>query len=145
LKFYALFAMRRCKMVLNPGRAEGAFMNPKSSCYFDNRRHAGMCAGSADSCDQGGRSKGLRNNQRRQGQNQAFCDIGQIGDQMEQANAKNESKKVEELSLKADELEKQLGPEYAAMVDGIQNVDPESEVGPEIRARIQALDKLCTK
>jgi hypothetical protein len=30
-------------------------------------------------------------------------------------------------------------------VDGIQNVDPESEVGLEIRATIQTLDKLCVK
>jgi hypothetical protein len=58
---------------------------------------------------------------------QAFCDIGKIGDEMEQANAKGDSKKVEELSLKADELGKQLGPEYAALMDGIGDVDPESE------------------
>jgi histone H3/H4 len=76
---------------------------------------------------------------------QAFCDIGKIGDEMEQANAKRDSKKVEELSLKADELGKQLGPEYAALMDGIGDVDPESEVGLEIRSTIQELDKLCTR
>ena len=43
---------------------------------------------------------------------------------MEDANARKESKKVEELSLKADELGKQLGPEWAALMDGIQDVDP---------------------
>ena len=76
---------------------------------------------------------------------QAFCDIGKIGDEMEQANAKRDSKKVEELSVKADELGKQLGPEYAALMDGIGDVDPESEVGLEIRSTIQELDKLCTR
>jgi mevalonate kinase len=74
---------------------------------------------------------------------QAFCDIGKIGDEMEQANAKRDSKKVEELSLKADELGKQLGPEYAALVDGLQDIDPQSEVGREISSTLDALDNLC--
>jgi hypothetical protein len=76
---------------------------------------------------------------------QAFCDIGKLGDQMEQANARRDSKKVEELSLKADELGKQLGPEWAALMDGIQDVDPESEIGQEIRSMMQDLDKECAK
>ena len=76
---------------------------------------------------------------------EAFCAIGKLGDQMEQANAKKDSKKVEELSLKADEMGKTLGPEYAALMDGIGDVDPDSEVGQEISSIIQALDKLCAK
>ena len=74
-----------------------------------------------------------------------FCDIGKLGDQMEQANATRDSKKVEELSLKADELGKQLGPEWAALMIRIQDVDPESEVGQEITSMMQELDKLCAK
>ena len=76
---------------------------------------------------------------------QTFCDMGKLGDQMEQANARKDSKKVEELSLKADELGKQLGPEWAALMGGIRDVDPESEVGHEINSMIQELDKLCAK
>jgi hypothetical protein len=76
---------------------------------------------------------------------QTFCDIAKLGDEMEQANAKKDSKKVEELSLKADELGKKLGPEYTALMDGIQDVDPESEDGQEIGSTIQALDKLCAQ
>jgi hypothetical protein len=76
---------------------------------------------------------------------QTFCEMGKLGDQMEEANKKGDSKKVEELSLKADELGKQLGPEYAALMDGIQDVDPNSEVGQEIGSTIQALDNLCAK
>ena len=75
----------------------------------------------------------------------AFCEIGKLGDEMEQANAKRDSKKVDELALKADELGKQLGAEYTALMDRIENVDPESEVGLEIRSTIQAFDKLCTQ
>jgi hypothetical protein len=76
---------------------------------------------------------------------QTFCDIGKLGNEMEQAIARGDSKKVEELSLKADELGRQLGPEYAALMDRIGAVDPESEVGLEIGSTIQALDKLCTQ
>jgi hypothetical protein len=35
------------------------------------------------------------------------------------------------------------GPEYAALMDGIQDIDPESEDGQEIASTIQRLDKLC--
>ena len=62
---------------------------------------------------------------------------------MEKANEKRDSKKFEELSLKEDELVKKLGTEYATLIDGIQNVDPQSEDGQEISSMIQALDKLC--
>ena len=75
---------------------------------------------------------------------QAFCDMGKLGDQMEEANAKNDSKKLEELDLKADELGRKLGPEYAALMNGLQDLDPKSEDVQQISLIIlQALDKLC--
>jgi hypothetical protein len=74
---------------------------------------------------------------------QTFCDVGKLGDEMEQASKKRDSKKVEELSLKVDELKVKLGPEYAALMNGIQDVDPDSEDGRQISATIQELDKLC--
>ena len=75
---------------------------------------------------------------------QAFCDIAKLGDQMEEANGKNDSKKVEELELKADELGRKLGPEYAALMNGLQNMDPKSEDIQQISLIIlKALDKLC--
>jgi hypothetical protein len=36
---------------------------------------------------------------------------------------------VDELSQKIDTLENTLGPEYLALVDGLQNIDAESESG----------------
>ena len=74
---------------------------------------------------------------------QTLCDIAKLGDEMEKANEKRDSKKFEELSLKEDELVKKLGAEYATLMDGIQNVDPQSEDGQEISSTIQALGKLC--
>ena len=73
----------------------------------------------------------------------AYCDMAELGDQMEQANEKRDSKKFEELSQKADELRKNLGPEYAAFMEGLQATDLQSPDGEEIGLTIQALDKLC--
>jgi hypothetical protein len=44
-----------------------------------------------------------------------------------------------------DELAKKLGPEYAALVDGLQDIDPESKVGQEIESVLVALQRLCTR
>src|SRR5262249_6689387 len=74
---------------------------------------------------------------------QAYCDMAKLGDQMEQANEKRDSKKFDELSRKMDELAKALGAEYAALMDGLPDIDPGSEDGKEIASTLDELDKLC--
>jgi mevalonate kinase len=74
---------------------------------------------------------------------QIFCDIGKLGDEIEQAAEKKDTRTADELRRKIDELGRKLGPEYAALMNGIQDVDPESEDGQQIGSTIQALDKLC--
>jgi hypothetical protein len=59
---------------------------------------------------------------------QIYCDVLKLS-QIAQAYEKNDRKMVDELSQKIDTLEKTLGPEYLALVDGLQDIDPESEVG----------------
>jgi len=76
---------------------------------------------------------------------QAFCDIGELGDQIEEANAKKDFKKVKELALKAEELGRKLSPEYGILMNGIQNVDADSEDGHQISSTILALEKLCAR
>ena len=41
------------------------------------------------------------------------------------------------------ELGKKLGSEYTALIDRLQDIDPESEVGHEISSTLDALDNLC--
>ena len=41
-----------------------------------------------------------------------------------------------------DELGKKLGPEYVALMVGLEEIDPESQDGQEIGS---TLDKLCAK
>jgi mevalonate kinase len=72
-----------------------------------------------------------------------YCEMGKLGDQMEQANEKEDSKKFDELFQKMYELGKKLGPEYAALIDGLQDIDPVSDVGQEISSTLDALDNLC--
>ena len=61
---------------------------------------------------------------------------------MEQANETGDSKKFDRLFQRIYELGKQLGPEYTALIDGLQDIDPEAEVGQEISSTLDALDNL---
>jgi hypothetical protein len=76
---------------------------------------------------------------------QTHCDMVKLGEQIEQATHKKDTKSVDELSTKLGELGPKLGPEYAALMDGLQDIDPESEEGQEIESALVALDKLCTR
>ena len=76
---------------------------------------------------------------------QTYCDIGKLNEQIEEADEKKDIKRTEELSQQIDALVKKLGPEYAALMDGLQEVDPESEDGKKIGLMFEPLDKLCAK
>jgi hypothetical protein len=76
---------------------------------------------------------------------QTYCDIGKLNEQIEEADEKKDVKKTEELSQQIDALGKKLGPEYAALMDGLQQLDPESEDGKKIGLMFEPLDKLCAK
>jgi hypothetical protein len=55
-------------------------------------------------------------------------------------------KTVDELSQKIERLEKILGPEYIALMDGLQKLGPENKKRiAEIMVQFAALDRLCTK
>ena len=74
-----------------------------------------------------------------------YCEMAKIGNQLEQINEEADTKKFEELSRKMDEMGKRLGPEYGALIDGLQDIDPRSEVGQEVSSTLTALDLLCRR
>src|SRR5262245_34675314 len=75
-----------------------------------------------------------------------YCDIVKLTQQIEQAYEKNDRKLVDELSQKIDTLEKALGPEFGALIEGLQDINPENDkLGAEIRSMFGALDRLCTR
>jgi predicted nucleic acid-binding Zn-ribbon protein len=78
---------------------------------------------------------------------QTYCEIQKLTQQMEQAEEKNDSKTANELSKKIDRLEDTLGPEYVALMDGLEDLDPEKDkLGAEIMSMFEALDdRLCAK
>jgi hypothetical protein len=77
---------------------------------------------------------------------QTYCEIQKLTQQMEQAYEKNDSKTADELSEKIDTLEDTLGSEYAELINGLQDIDPEKDkLGAEIMSMFEALDRLCTR
>jgi prephenate dehydratase len=76
---------------------------------------------------------------------QTYCELSKLGEQIEQAEQKNDSKTADALSQKADALAEKLGPEYAALMDGLQTLDQNSKDGDAIGKTFEDLDKLCAK
>ncbi len=72
-----------------------------------------------------------------------YCDMGKLQEQMEQANQKKDNKAIEALSAKADSLVQQIGPEYVKMMEGLDEVDPDSDEGKQFAAVFGSLDKQC--
>jgi hypothetical protein len=73
---------------------------------------------------------------------QTYCRLLQFSDEFDQFEQKDR-KKADDLSQKIGELEKTLGPEYLALADNLNNMDPNSREGQEIASIIAGLDKSC--
>ena len=71
---------------------------------------------------------------------QIYCQIADLGKQIDR---EKDRKKAEALSQKMNELEKQLGPEYLALVDATKDVDPNSKDGQDIVSMFDELDGSC--
>ncbi|MGB7939472.1 MAG: hypothetical protein WCF72_12745 [Pseudolabrys sp.] len=75
---------------------------------------------------------------------QSYCDMTKLDEQIKQAKEKKDSKTVNELSQKLDLLEERLGPEYVALIDGLEDIDPKSDVAQQIESILDDLyDNLC--
>jgi wobble nucleotide-excising tRNase len=75
---------------------------------------------------------------------QTYCDIKKLGEQIEEASAKD-GKTVNELSQKIETLEKTLGAEYVALLDGLQDIVENDLLGAEFTYALASLDRLCTR
>ena len=74
---------------------------------------------------------------------QVYCEINDLGEQIGEADQKKDDNKAEVLSRQVTELEKKLGPEYFALLNGLNTVDPNSAVGQEIESILAPLDDSC--
>ena len=71
---------------------------------------------------------------------QTYCEIVELNDQIDQ---EEDPAKAEKLSRTRDQSERQLGPEYVALVSGLKDIDPNSKDGQEIGSILNELGSQC--
>jgi hypothetical protein len=74
---------------------------------------------------------------------QVYCEINDLGEQIGEADQRMDDGKAEALARQVTELEKRLGPEYFALANDLNNVDPNSPQGREIDSILAPLDDSC--
>jgi hypothetical protein len=74
---------------------------------------------------------------------QTYCQVRDLSDELDQVDQRKDSKKAEDLSQKINELQKNLGPEYLALLEATLDVNPNSKDGQEIVSIFDKLDTSC--
>ncbi len=74
-----------------------------------------------------------------------YCDIAALSEQIDAASEKKDEKKVDELAQQAEDMGGKIGPEFVSLMDGLQEMNPDSKEAEEIGTMLEALDKLCAK
>src|SRR5512132_1170989 len=74
----------------------------------------------------------------------AYCDIHKLAKQVAEANEKKDREKVDQLLAEIETLEKTLGPEYVALIKGIQDIAENEQLRAEFSSAFEALVRLCT-
>ena len=76
---------------------------------------------------------------------QAYCALKKLENEVKAAAQKNDAA-LEALSKQAESLvANKLGPEYFKLMDGLEQVDPNSSEAKEFMSILSELDKRCTK
>ena len=74
---------------------------------------------------------------------QTYCQINDLTEQLDQAVQEKDSQKAKTLVKKIAELNKKMGPEFAALVDIEKHVDLNSQDGQEISSIVASLGEAC--
>src|SRR5215469_1992923 len=74
---------------------------------------------------------------------QTYCQIANVGEQMNQAVQAKDKKKFDELARKLPVLEKNLGPEYLALVESLGKANLTPKDGQEIVSMFNTLVDSC--
>ena len=74
---------------------------------------------------------------------QTFCQMVIVGKAIDEAIQDKDNKKAAELAPKLADSEKNLGPEYVALVDALRDIDLNSKEAQEIVSRFDMLDEFC--
>jgi len=73
----------------------------------------------------------------------AYCELGNLYEQLEKAQEKNDTKEFDVLGAKIDSIEQQVGPDYRQIMDGLGEVDPNSAEGQKLTALFEPLQEQC--
>jgi hypothetical protein len=73
----------------------------------------------------------------------SYCEIGKLEEEIDIALEKRDEKAFDALGAKRDRLEQQIGPDYVKAMDGLAEVDPNSDEGHKYTAVLDALHKQC--
>jgi hypothetical protein len=76
---------------------------------------------------------------------QAYCDLTKLEDRVKAVQQNTDAKTVETFTKQAEALIDKLGPEYFQLMDGLEQVDPNSSEAKEFMSILSELDKNCTK
>jgi hypothetical protein len=76
---------------------------------------------------------------------QAYCDLTKLEDRLKAVQQNTDTKTVETFTKQTEALIDKLGPEYFKLMDGLEQVDPNSSEAPEFMFILSELDKRCTK
>ena len=74
---------------------------------------------------------------------QTYCQIDDLSEQLIQAVQEKDRKKANALAEKIAELNKKMGPEFAALIDIERHVDLNSRDGQEIASIVASLGESC--
>src|SRR6516164_5884700 len=72
---------------------------------------------------------------------QAYCDLTKLEDRVKAIQPNTDPKTVETFTKQADALIDKLGPEYFKLMDGLEQVDPNSSEAKEFMSILSELDK----
>jgi hypothetical protein len=73
----------------------------------------------------------------------AYCQIGKLHDELQQAVQENNASAIAALIAKSDAFEQQLGPDYDKVLDGLDRIDFSSDEGHQIAEVFGSLQKKC--
>ena len=76
---------------------------------------------------------------------QAYCQINSLGGEVDMAAQAKDEQKADALTKKINELEKQLGPEYLALFDALNDADQDSKDLQDILSMFDSLDQSCPR
>ena len=73
----------------------------------------------------------------------AYCELGGIHDEMQQALDNQDGNAIDALIAKGDAVEQQLGPEYDRVIEGLAHIDFNTAEGQQIADVFKAVQEKC--